>query len=58
MIIFRIRYRLFKYLVTPFNLTKALVTFQRYINWVLRNYLNEFYTAYVDNILIYTSGLL
>ena len=57
-IIFRTYYKLFKYLVIPFNLTGAPVTFQWYINWVLRNYLNEFYTVYIDNILIYTSGLL
>ena len=57
-IVFRTRYRLFKYLITPFNLIRAPVTFQRYINWVLRDYLNEFYTAYVNNILIYTSGSL
>ena len=58
MIVFRTRYGLFEYLVIPFGLTGAPATFQRYINWVLRDYLNEFYTVYVDNILIYTSGLL
>ena len=55
---FRTRYGLLKYLITPFNLTGAPVTFKRYINWVLLNYLDEFYTAYINNILIYTSGLL
>ena len=58
MIIFRTRYGLFEYLVTLFGLTGAPATFQRYINWVLRDYLNEFCTAYVNDILIYTSGLL
>ena len=58
MIAFRTRYGLFEYLVTPFGLTGAPVTFQRYINWVLRDYLDEFCTAYVDDILIYTSGSL
>ena len=52
------RYGLFEYLVTPFGLTGAPAIFQRYINWVLRDYLDEFYTAYVDNILIYTSSSL
>ena len=42
----------------PFGLTGAPATFQRYINWVLCDYLNEFCTAYVNNILIYTSGSL
>ena len=55
---FRTRYRLFEYLIILFNLTGAPVTFQRYINWVFCNYLDEFYTVYIDNILIYTSGLL
>jgi len=27
--------------------------YQRYINDILFNYLNKFYTAYLDNILIY-----
>ena len=57
-IIFRTRYKLFEYLVILFGLTKAPATFQRYINSVFRNYLNKFCTAYVDNILIYTSGSL
>ena len=58
MIVFRTRYRLFEYLITPFGLNEAPAIFQRYINWVLRNYLDKFYTVYVDNILIYTSGSL
>ena len=28
--------------------------YQRYINDVLFNYLNDFYTAYLDNIIIYS----
>ena len=55
---FRTHYKLFEYLITPFGLTGAPATFQRYINWVLRDYLDKFCTAYVDNILIYTSGSL
>ena len=53
---FRIRYGLYEWLVTPFGLTGALATFQRYINWVLREFLDDFVTAYIDNILIYTGG--
>ena len=56
--VFRTYYGLFEYLIIPFNLIGAPAIFQRYINWVLCNYLDEFYMAYVDNILIYTSGLL
>jgi hypothetical protein len=55
---FRTRYGLFEWLVTPFGLTGAPATFQRYINWVLREYLDEFCSAYIDDILIYSSGSL
>ena len=56
--VFRTRYGLFEYLIILVGLIGALAIFQRYINWVLRDYLNEFYTVYMDDILIYTSGLL
>lgn len=53
---FRTRYGLFEWLVTPFGLANAPSTFQRYINWALKEYLDEFCSAYVDDILIYTDG--
>jgi hypothetical protein len=37
----------------PFGLTNRLVTYQRFINDVLFDYLDDFYTAYLDDILIY-----
>jgi len=40
----------------PFRLTNGLATYQRYINDVLFNYLNNFYTAYLDNIIIYSEN--
>lgn len=43
-------------MVTPFGLANAPSTFQKYINWALREYLDEFCSAYVDDILIYSSG--
>jgi len=55
---FRTRYGLFEWMVTPFGLANAPSTFQRYINWALRDYLDEFCSAYVDDILIYTDGSL
>ncbi len=55
---FRTRYGLYEWNVTPFGLTGAPATFQRYINWVLREYLDEFCSAYVDDILVYTDGTL
>ena len=35
-----------------FGLTNAPVTFQKYVNWVLREELNQEGVAYVDNILV------
>lgn len=43
-------------MVTPFGLANAPSTFQKYINWALRDYLDEFCSAYIDDILIYSSG--
>jgi ribosome-interacting GTPase 1 len=37
-------------------LINAPNTFQKYINWILREYLNDFVSAYIDDILIYTNG--
>lgn len=51
---FRTRFGLFESLVMPFGLTGAPATFQRYINDVLREYLDIFCTAYLDDILIYS----
>ena len=43
---FRTRFGLFEWLVTPFGLTGAPATFQRYINHVLRKFLDDFCSAY------------
>lgn len=55
---FNTRFGLFEWLVTPFGLANAPSTFQRYINESLREYLDDFVSAYVDDVLIYTSGTL
>jgi hypothetical protein len=54
---FRMWYGLFEYSVMPFGLTKALATFQHFINDTLREYLDVFCTAYLDDILIYSDSL-
>jgi hypothetical protein len=56
---FRTRYGLYEWLVTPFGLTGAPATFQRYIiNNTLREFLDEFCSAYIDDVLIYSDGSL
>jgi len=50
----RTRFGLFESLVMPFGLTGAPATFQRFINDALREYLDQFCTAYLDDILIYS----
>ncbi len=52
-IIFCTRFELFKYLVMLFNLCNKSVSFQKYINNILCKHLNKFYTAYLNDILIY-----
>jgi len=49
------RYELYEWMMTSFKLVNVLSTFQRYINWVLQNFLNEFCSVYVNNILIFTN---
>jgi len=41
----------------PFSLINILSLFQHFINNTLRLYLDVFYTAYIDNILIYSNSL-
>jgi hypothetical protein len=52
---FNTRYGQFEYLVMPFGLCNAPGTFQSYINETVREYLDVFCTAYLDDILIYSN---
>ena len=54
---FATRWGLYEYLVLPFGLTGGPSTFQRYINDALREFLDEFATAYLDDILIYSNSI-
>jgi hypothetical protein len=54
LIVFRIYYGLFEYQVLPFGLTNSPVTFQNYINNVLRDLLDVTYIVYLDDVLIYS----
>ena len=53
---FRTRYGSYKCKVLPFGLTNGPATYQRYMNDVLFEYLDDFYTAYLDDILIYSEN--
>ena len=55
---FRTRYNSYKYKILSFGLTNGPATYQRYINDVLLDYLNNFCTAYLDDILIYSDNIL
>jgi hypothetical protein len=47
-------FRLFESLVILFRLIGAPTTFQRFINNALREYLDQFCSVYLDDILIYS----
>ncbi len=55
-IVFCTRFELFKYLVMLFNLCNESVSFQKYINNTFHKHLNKFYTAYLNDILIYSDN--
>ena len=50
---FNTRFGLYEWLVTPFGLTGTPATFQRYINWVLRNEFDICCSPYIDDVVIY-----
>jgi len=54
LIVFITRFRLYKMLVTLFSLYNALAIFQNYINHILYNALDDYCTAYLNNILIFS----
>ena len=50
-------FRAYKWRVLPFELTKRPALWQCFINNILWEYLNQFCTAYLDNILIYSQNI-
>jgi len=53
---FRTRFGSYEWLVCPFGLSGAPATFQRFINTLLRAYLDDFVSAYMDDMIIYSNG--
>ena len=54
--VFQTRYELYEYQVMSFELTNTSAMFQKLINHVLYNHLNEFVIAYLNDILIYSEN--
>ena len=54
-IVFLIKYNFYKYIIIFFGLYNASTIFQIFINDILKEYLNIFYTIYFDDILIYNN---
>ncbi len=56
LIIFKIKYDTYKYLIMSFELINESSTFQIFMNDTFMKYLNEFVIAYLDDILMYNNN--
>ncbi len=56
LIIFRTKYKTYKYLIMSFELTNESSIFQNFMNDTFMNYLNEFVIAYLDDIIVYNNS--
>jgi len=54
--IFQTCYRVYKYQVMLFELINRPATFQRYVNNLFLNYLDQFMTIFIDDILVYSQN--
>jgi hypothetical protein len=53
---FRIRFDVYKYRILSFELCNESVTYQHYMNDVFFDYLDEFVSVYINDILIYSNS--
>ena len=54
---FRTRFKYYKYIVMPFRLINIPAIIQILINDILKEYLDRFYIAYLNDILIYLNNI-
>ena len=53
---FRIRYEHFEYQIMSFDLTNVSITFQIYINKILKKFVDVIYVVYLNDILIFNEN--
>ena len=49
-------FKLYKYMIISFKLINTSAMFQKYINNILKKYLNMFVIIYLDDILVYSKN--
>ena len=54
---FKTPFGTYEWLVMPQGLCNAVATFQRYMNWVLREYVGRFCAVYIDDIAIWSNSV-
>jgi len=52
---FKTPFGMFKWLVMPQRLYNTLVTWQQFMNWILRDYIGKICYVYIDDIIIFSN---